>query len=264
MPAILLIGHGAIAAEVRAAASRTGAYEIGAVLVRPERVAEVAAELPRIAVIGNLDDLAFVPLLAAECASHGAVKAHGPALLRRGIDLIVASIGALTDDALRSELETAAREGGAKLVLPAGAVPGIDALNAALNGGLSRVTYISRKPPAAWKGTPAEAKLASAPLDTPVTFYTGNARAAARDYPKNANVAAAVAIAGIGFEKTEVEMVADPGVTANVHEVTAEGAFGRMHLRIEGRPLPANAKTSALAAYSVIRCILNRIRPVEI
>jgi len=264
VPAILLIGHGAVAAEVRAVAARGGEFFIGAVLVRPKRVGAVQAELPGYRVIGDLDALDFRPVVAAECASHSAVKAYGPELLRRGIDLIVASIGALTDNALYANLRGAAREGGAKLILPAGAVPGIDALNAALVGGLDTVSYVSRKPPAAWKGTPAEQVVDLDALTAPAVFYIGNAGNAARDYPKNANVAATVALAGLGFDATEVRMIADPGAQANIHEVSAAGAFGEMHLTIRGKPLKSNPKTSSLAAYSTIRAILNRVRPVEI
>lgn len=261
---ILLIGNGAIAAEVRQYAERTGSFRIGAVLVRPERVGQVKAELGSLSVIGSLDELSFKPVVAAECASHSAVAAYGPELLRKGIDLIVASIGALADDALRQFLEEAGEQGGAQLILPAGAVPGVDALNAALVGGLDRVSYISRKPPSAWKGTPAEKVVKLDDLREPAVHYRGSARAAARDYPKNANVAATVALAGLGFDRTEVEMIADPGVSENIHEIVAAGAFGDMHLAIKGRPLASNPKTSSMAAYSVIRAILNRVRTVVI
>ncbi len=263
-PAILLIGHGAMAAEVRAAALSTGLFDVGAVLVRHDKVGSVGAELNGYKVIDSLDELDFEPLLAAECASHSAVREYGPGLLRLGIDLVIASIGALSDEALHRELEAAAAIGGAKLILPAGAVPGIDALNAALQGGLDRVSYTSRKPPAAWKGTPADTMLDLDHLQQPATFYIGTARAAARDYPKNANVAATVALAGLGFDATEVRLIADPMAGGNLHEIEAEGAFGRMTLSIEGKPLRSNPKTSSLAAYSTIRAILNRVRVTEI
>lgn len=264
VPQILLIGHGAVAAEVRAVAEQGGEFAVGAVLVRPGKVAAVQAELPGMTVIGSLKDLAFTPVVAAECASHSAVQAYGADLLLRGIDVVIASIGALTDDALYAELRAAAGKGGAKLILPAGAVPGIDALNAAMVGGVDKVAYVSRKPPGAWKGTPAEQAVDLDGLKAPAVFYTGTARNAARDYPKNANVAATVALAGLGFDATEVRMIADPGVQANIHEITASGAFGDMHLVIRGRPLKSNPKTSSLAAYSTIRAILNRVRPVNI
>ena len=253
-----------MAAEVRAAALSTGLFDIGAVLVRHEKVGSVQAELNGYKVIDSLDELDFAPVLAAECASHSAVRQYGPALLRLGIDLVVASIGALSDDALHRQLEAAAETGGAKLVLPAGAVPGIDALNAAMLGGLERVSYTSRKPPSAWKGTPADTMLDLDHLQQPATFYIGTARAAARDYPKNANVAATVALAGLGFDATEVRLIADPAASGNRHEIEAAGAFGEMRLSIQGQPLRTNPKTSSLAAYSTIRAILNRVRVTEI
>lgn len=263
-PDILLIGHGAIAAEVRRHAAQSGAYRIGAVLVRPERRAVAQQALPDIPVIGSVDQLASKPALAAECASHEAVRAHGAALLRRGIDLVIASIGVLADEMLYAELQAAAQAGGAQLILPAGAVPGVDALNAALVGGLEWVSYISRKSPKAWYGTPAEKAVALDAIREATVHYQGNARSAAQDYPKNANVAATVALAGLGFDRTEVRMIADPAVTENIHEIAARGAFGEMHLTIRGRPLAGNPRTSSLAAYSMIRAILNRIRPVAI
>lgn len=263
-PAILLIGHGAMAAEVRTAALSTGLFDVGAVLVRHEKVGSVGAELNGYKVIDSLDELDFEPVLAAECASHSAVRQYGPGLLRLGIDLVIASIGALSDEALHRDLEAAAAIGGAKLILPAGAVPGIDALNAAMQGGLEHVSYVSRKPPAAWKGTLAEDKLDLDNLERAETFYTGTARGAARDYPKNANVAATVALAGLGFDATEVRLIADPAAGGNMHEIEAVGAFGRMQLSIEGKPLSSNPKTSSLAAYSTIRAILNRVRTTEI
>ncbi len=264
LPQILLIGHGAIAAELHDAARRSGAFRIGAVLVRLERVGQVQAELPGCKVIGDLAALDFKPVCAAECASHAAVRSYGPALLRRGVDFIVASIGALADDALHAELLAAAEAGKAQLILPSGAVPGIDALNAALAGGLESVRYTSRKPPGAWKSTPAEQAVDLDGLTEAAVHYAGNARSAARDYPKNANVAATIALAGLGFERTEVRMIADPAVSENIHEIDARGAFGEMHLVIKGKPLARNPKTSSLAAYSAIRAVLNRIRPEAI
>lgn len=262
--AILLIGYGAIAREIRAVAIRTGEFSIGAILVRPERVAVLRAELPDAVVVGDIEQLPSVPALAVECASCEAVQAYGAALLRRGIDLVVTSIGALADNRLHDELVTAAQQGGARLIIPAGAVPGIDALNAAMIGGVDEVSYISRKPPGAWKGSPAETLIDLDDLTGPATFFSGPAREAARTYPKNANVAATIALAGLGLDATKVHLVADPSAQENTHEILARGTFGEMHLLIRGKPLPGNPRTSSLAAYSTIRAVLNQLRPVQI
>ena len=204
------------------------------------------------------------PDLVIECAGQGAVIAHVPTCLGAGCDTVVSSIGALADDALYADLRAAAKAGGARLILPAGAVGGIDLLAALRPSGITRLRYTGRKPPLAWAGTPAESALDLAALDAPAVFYTGTARAAARDYPKNANVAATLALAGPGFDATEVKLVADPTVTRNVHEVQVTAGAADFTIRIEGHPSPDNPKTSQATIYSLVREVLNRSRGVAI
>jgi aspartate dehydrogenase len=94
-------------------------------------------------------------------------------------------------------------------------------------------------------------------LSKRTVLYTGTAGEAALLYPQNANVAAAVALAGLGFDATEVELVADPDAPGNIHEIEAEGAAGRFAIQLQGKPSRTNPKTSALAAFSVARALLN-------
>ena len=192
------------------------------------------------------------------------MREWGAEVLGRGIDFLVVSIGVLADAELHGALESAARAGGAKMILAAGAVAGTDALAAARAGGLESVVYTSRKPPGAWKGTPAEELCDLDGLDGEFTLYAGPADEAARRYPQNANVAATVALAGAGFKATEVRLVADSRAKRNTHRVSAKGAFGAFEIEVAGRPLPDNPKTSALAAYSVAAAIRRRASAVQI
>ena len=208
--------------------------------------------------------LADRPDVVAECASHVAVRNYGETILKAGRDLVVISIGSLSDEGLYDRLLAAAKAGHARLVLPAGAIGGIDALAAARLSGLERVVYTGRKPPKAWKGTPAETLLALDALKEPTVFFEGSARKAAAEYPFNANVAATLAVAGIGLDDTQVRLVADPGITRNVHEFSVSSACGDFTMKLEGRPSPANPKTSLMAGYSVARELLNRAGMVVI
>ena len=262
---VLLIGYGAISQEVLKHIGPHEPARITGVLVRPARLGETRAALPdNIEVVADLDDLRTVPDLAAECAGHQAVAQHGAEILRRGIDLVVISIGSLSDPALYDELSRAAIDGRAKLLLPAGAVAGADALAAARVGGLTRVTYTSRKPPAAWKGTPAENEHDLAAMTEETILLEGKADEAARLYPQNANVAATIALAGAGFDHTDVRLIADPAAGGNIHQLHVEGAFGEFDMEIRGKPLPDNPKTSTLAAHSVIHTIRNKAGAIEI
>lgn len=191
------------------------------------------------------------PQLAIECAGHAVVSSLVPDLLRRGVDVLIVSIGALVDEELRSCLHSAALEGGSRLLTVSGAIGGLDALDAARSAGLDAVVYTGRKPPIAWRGTLADGPFNLASIAVPTVIFEGSAADAARLYPKNANVTAAVALAGIGFDGTDVRLIADPGIEQNVHELDVRGAFGRFSIHLENNPLPDNPKTSWLAALSI-------------
>lgn len=259
MTAVGLIGYGGIAQDVLAALREAGdGVKVVGALCRPGRAAKARAVLANIDIVESLDELlAPKPAVVAEVAGQGAVAEYGPDVLRRGFDLLVISIGALADKALLERLKAAAREGNSRILLPAGAIGGLDAIGAMCVGGLSLVRYRSRKPPAAWRGSPAEKVADLDKLTARTVLYRGNAGEAALRYPQNANVAAAVALAGLGFEATEVELVADPDAPGNVHEIEAEGSAGRFTIQLQGKPSRTNPKTSALAALSVARALMN-------
>lgn len=275
---IALIGYGAIGAAVHRLlrAEAPGGSEVIAVLLRPnsdwlKRGASDAAAPPigdstaRPAAPGQplfCADLARLldcrPSLVVECAGHAAVDQHSEAVLAAGCDLMIVSIGALAQTARYDRLRALAARYDRQIVLPSGAIAGIDWLAAAQRSGLDRVTYRSRKPPSAWRGTPAESLVDLDAIDQARTFFSGNARDAALQYPQNANVAATVALAGVGFEATEVQLIADPRAEGNLHEIEASGAVGTLALRVLGAPDPNNPKTSMMTAFSVTRAIINR------
>ena len=264
---VMLIGYGAMARAVAAHFdSRGGENPLAGFLVLPEEADQVRADLPQpLPVITELAEIAGIdPDLVVECAGHQAVRQYGEAVLNQGRDLAVVSIGCLADARLFEQLKTAAKNNGRRLLLPTGAVAGLDGLQAARAAGLDKVVYTGRKPPAAWRGTAAEEILDLDALTEAQTFFTGNAREAALAYPQNANVAATVAIAGLGFEKTEARLIADPTVGGNIHHIEAVGAAGRFEITLEGRPSALNPKTSMLAGYSVIRLIEDQSATVVI
>ena len=258
---VALIGYGGIARTViQYLPELAPDAAVCAVLVRPAYVDAARAEIDgSIAVVESVDELLIhEPDVVAECASQSAVAEFGEAVLAGGCDLMIASVGALSDAKLADRLRLVAADKDVQVFAPAGAVGGMDALSAAKTAGLTRVRYRSRKPPLAWRGSPAEDLYDLDDIVEPVVFYAGTAREAARDYAKNANVAATVALAGLGFEKTQVELCADPSISSNVHDVTVEGTAGIFQFEIAAKPFPDNPKTSMLAAFSVVRALANR------
>lgn len=260
---IASLGYGAMAKSLaQSLAAGNSGFRLSGFYLPPDIQADAEPGLIRWRLIEEL--IASRPDLVVECATHAAVRETVPLLLENGIDVVIVSIGALVEPATVARLEEAAKAGNAKAITVSGAIGGLDVLRAARLAGLDSVTYVGRKPPAAWKDTPAETLLDLARLDRPATFYEGSATSAARDYPKNTNVTAAVALAGIGFDRTSVRLIADPTATGNVHEVEATGAFGSFRIVLNNRPLPENPKTSWLAALSVEQAVLRHFSALEV
>lgn len=204
------------------------------------------------------------PDLLVECAGHRAIEEHVLPALERGIACLIVSVGALSEVDLVERLEAAAQRGNTRIELLPGAIGGIDALSAAKVGGLDAVSYTGRKPATAWKNTPGELACDLDTITEATVIFQGSAREAARLYPKNANVAATLSLAGLGLDRTQVTLIADPSSDENVHQYEARGAFGRFELSLRGKPLLANPKTSALTVYSVVRALGNHAHAISI
>ena len=264
---IAMIGCGAIGAGVLELIRGDADLQVDTVVLPSGRHAEareaMAKYAPDVRIVTHLGD-ADRPDLVVECAGHGAIEEHVLPALERGIPCMVASVGALSAPGMAQRLEDAARSGGTQVQLLSGAIGGIDALAAARVGGLDAVTYTGRKPPQAWKGTPAERDVDLDALTQARCIFDGSAEQAAQLYPKNANVAATLSLAGMGLQRTRVRLFADPTVSENVHHVEARGAFGSFELTMRGKPLAGNPKTSALTVYSVVRGLANRVRALVI
>jgi len=183
--------------------------------------------------------------LVVEAASQEAVKQYGELILNSGQNLMIMSVGALVDHGLLERLKKAAEAKKVKIIIPSGAVAGLDGLRSAAIGEVDEVALTTTKPPKGFDIETDEAK----------TIFTGDAGEAVKKYPKNVNVAATLSLAGIGFDKTKVKLVADPNATDNRHEIFVRGDFGDMTIKLNNLPSPDNPKTSYLAAMSAVAAI---------
>jgi len=263
---IALIGCGAIGAALLDLVQDNADLKVAAVVTSAHGTDAARAVTARLAPQARV--VTVVPHegidLLVETAGHAAIEQHVLPALERGVPAIVASVGALSAPGLLEKLEAAARAARTQVQLIAGAIGAIDALAAARLGGLDNVRYTGRKPPLAWAGTPAETGRDLATLTTQTVIFEGSAREAARLYPKNANVAATVALAGLGLDDTAVRLIADPATHENVHQIEVAGTFGRFELTLHNLPLATNPKTSALTVYSAVRALLGRVAPLVI
>jgi aspartate dehydrogenase len=251
-----LIGFGAVGStltQLIAEGRGGGGLSIVSVLVRhPDRHPPSAASgaVPFVPDVEAL--LRLKPDVVVEAAGHDAVRIHLPAILRAGIDVLAISVGALAEPAAMDAVTAAARAGRSQLRVPSGAIAGLDAIGAAAIGELERVLHVVRKPPGALLA-PEEARSVLAG-GRARELFAGSAREAALRFPANANVVAAVALAGLGLDRTEARVMADPRVSRNTHEICAEGTFGRLLVRIENTP-SENPKTGRIVPLSLLRAL---------
>jgi len=251
-----LIGFGAIGRSV--AALLPASVALGVLTRSAPADLPVAAEA-----LADADALlAWGPDVVIEAASAEAFAQTAPACLGQGIDVVAASVGALQDSALLDRILAICSETGSRLVVPAGAVGGLDHIAAAALHPETIVTYVSRKPPAAWSAELEAMGQTEAASRGEVSLYEGNAREAAARYPRNLNAGLTIALAA-GFDRVRVRVVADPEVARNTHEIVVSGPLGTSTMSFCNMPDPSNPKTSAITAYSLVAATLRRFEALQ-
>ncbi len=258
-----IIGYGTVGRDVARsiAAGDAGDARLDAVLVRDlEKVRDVS--IPGCVFTDNTDEFLGKALdVVVEAAGHNGVIAYAEPVLRSGSDFIVTSVGAFCDQELYDRVVAACRESGRQVVVPSAAVAGLDRVAAGAQGRLDNVTLVTRKPVKAWRGTFAEEVVDLDTVAEPVCIFEGSARDSARTFPESVNVSAAVSLAGIGFEKTAVNVYVDPTINSNTHVVIAKGEFGELKVEISNTPSATNPKTGYIVAMSIAKVIKGYTAP---
>ena len=215
------------------------------------RMADFAAPVPvlKLAELG-----ACGADVVVECAPAAHFREIAEPAIAAGRIFMPASVGALLN---HDDLIEAAGRSGAQIIVPTGALIGLDAVRAAAEGGIDSVTMITRKPPGGLAGAPylEENGISLEGLTEPLQVFSGTAREGARGFPANVNVAAALSLAGIGPDRTRLEIWADPGVARNTHRIEVEAQAARFSMSIENVPSDENPRTGRITPLSVIAAL---------
>jgi aspartate dehydrogenase len=198
-----------------------------------------------------LADLAATADIVIESVPAASFRAIAEPAIDAGRLFLPLSVGALLD---HPDLIERARRSGARIIVPTGALVGLDAVRAAAEGEIRSVRLVTRKPPGGLEGAPylAARGISLAGLDRPLKLFDGTAREGARGFPANVNVAAALALAGIGPDRTRLEIWADPSLERNIHQIELDADSVRLSLTIENVPSAENPRTGRLTPLSVI------------
>lgn len=262
---IAIAGLGAIGKVVAEKTLRSlpGCRLVAASARNAERARKYLDSLGSDAPILPLRELPEVADLVVEAMPASAFDELADATLKRGRILLVISVGALVS---RPHLFDMAKEYGGRILAPTGALIGLDAVQAAAEGHIDSVRMITRKPPAGLKGAPylVEHNITLDGLTEPIKVFEGTARDAVRGFPANVNVVAALSLAGIGPEKTMIEIWADPSVDRNRHRIVVDSDSASFSMEIGNIPTEENPKTGKITALSVVAAIRKYENAVQI
>jgi aspartate dehydrogenase len=215
------------------------------------RTATTAGAFP----VFSLDELIRRSDLVVEAATQAALLAFGPAVIEAGKHLMVLSVGALVG--VLDEWARLADTHGGRILIPSGAIAGLDGVKGAREGAISSVTMETRKPPRGLAGAPylERHRIDLDAIREETLIFEGPATEAVKAFPANVNVVAALALAGLGPARTCIKLFAVPGQERNQHRITVEGEFGRLRIEIENVPSenPRTGKLSYLSAIAMLR-----------
>ncbi|MEM4311979.1 MAG: aspartate dehydrogenase [Nitrososphaerales archaeon] len=197
------------------------------------------------------------PDFVIEAASQEAVRDYSERILEMGAELMILSVGALLDEALRLKLDSLAKSKGLRIYVPSGAIAGLDGVKATRNSKIYKVTLKTTKNPRALERAPyiTEKRIDLKNLKEVKEIFEGTAEEAVKAFPANINVSATLSLAGIGQKRTLVKIIADPKTELNIHEVELEGDFGRIYFKMENKTHPENPATSYLAFLSALQTL---------
>jgi aspartate dehydrogenase len=253
---VALAGFGAIGGAVARRLDRglpglrLAAVSARDVVKAEARLAGFANPVP---VLG-LEALAELAEVVVECAPAAVFREVAEPALRAGRIFLPASVGQVLE---HPDLVDLAAATGARIIVPTGALLGLDAVRAAAEGSIRSVTMVTRKPPRGLIGAPylEQHGILLAGLSAPKKVFEGSAREGARGFPANVNVAAALSLAGIGPDRTRLEIWADPGLERNIHRIVVEADSARFEMQIENVPSEDNPRTGKITALSVIAAL---------
>jgi aspartate dehydrogenase len=249
---VAIAGLGAIGSRVAEALDRgIDGLVLAAVSVQnPEKHRGWLAGLASKPAVLPIEALSEVADIVIECAPSRLLRSIITPFVGSGKTAVVLSAGALLD---HEDLIELARQNGGQIVVPTGALIGLDAVTAAAVGTIHSVRMVTRKPIAGLAGAPyiVDNNIDIAKITEPLKIFDGTAREAAKGFPANLNVAVALSLAGIGPDKTKLEIWADPTVTRNIHRIEVESDSARFSMAIENIP-SENPRTGRITALSVI------------
>ncbi|MCL2607783.1 MAG: aspartate dehydrogenase [Methanomassiliicoccaceae archaeon] len=258
-----IVGCGSIGSELAKAADEMAEVKRIYLLDQNGKAAEaLASVLKKTVAVRSIESELYHCDLVIEAANQAAAKEYIPKVVGRGVDIMIMSVGALVDDDYRNSVYETARNAGARILVPSGAVCGTDGLSSAVIGRIEEVELITTKNPEGLSQVKYldERGIDISRISEPTVIYKGTAREAVQIFPKNVNVAAAVSIMGVGFDRTKVTIIADPETHSNSHQLTVKGEFGEMVSTTRNVPSPLNPSSSHLAALSAISALKRIIR----